>query len=337
MVNYMLPRHAMELNTQPIMNALAGYRQQQNHNQQVQTNALNRQSDMDWRQAQADRAQGNFDANQAHRGNQLALQKAKMAQGPARPWWAGQNGQIDPAMERYRAAGRPTTNVNVNSRPEASYDKEAGKQYAKDFIAGQKGAGTARRDLNNLQVMQRALDDPNLYSGSGGQTIQALKKTAQTLFGVPVQGVSSGEIVQNLSKNIAVGLKENLPGPLSDSDRRFLVEMAPGLSNSPDGNRMIIQLGMLQKQWQIAKGQAARDYAKANGGRIDAGFYGRLGEIESDYARQFSGLIAKMQQSPTPPRLPTAGIPQITSPQMLQQLPSGSKFQAPDGSIRIKP
>jgi len=103
--NYLLPRHAMELNTQPMVNALNGYRQQQNRNQQFERQGEFRQQDLDWRQGQAnqaqqnflsnqefrqgqaDRSQGNadrsfglqertFDANQEHRKAQLGIQRA---------------------------------------------------------------------------------------------------------------------------------------------------------------------------------------------------------------------------------------------------------------------
>ena len=216
--------------------------------------------------------------------------------------------------------------------------EEVGKQFAKDFIAGQKAGGKARSELNSLSVMKRAIQDPNLYTGTGGAAIQSLKKAAQTLFGVPVQGVSSGEIVGNLSKQIALGLKDNLPGPMSDSDRRYLDSIAPGLGNSPDGNRIIIELGMLQRQYQIAKAEAARKYSDANGGRINSGFYKDLGALENQYAKQFSGLIGRLKAAgEAPVRSPAAGLPTFKSAQEFMQAPSGTKFVAPDGTVRIKP
>jgi len=255
-----------------------------------------------------------------------------------RPWWAGPNGQVDPAMLAKTAAGRAQSNVTVSPGFEKSYDKELGKEHAKYFVEGQKGALTANRDLNNLRVMESALKDPNLYTGTAANTVQGLKKAASTLFGVPVQGVGSGEVVQNLSKEIALGLKDNLPGPLSDSDRRFLVDIAPGLQNSPEGNKRIVGLGMLQKRYQIARAQAARDYAKANGGRIDSGFYNKLEAVENDYAQKFSGMINSMRDGPQQEtRSPLSGIPQLQSLEQYRSAPSGTQFVAPDGTVRVKP
>lgn len=255
-----------------------------------------------------------------------------------RPWWAGPNGQVDPAMLARTQAGRAVNNVNVSSGPqETAYDKEIGKQYAQYKIEGDKGAMTARRDLNNLNVMEKALEDPNLYTGTAAGTVQSVKKAAQSLFGLPVKGVASGELVQNLTKYVAVGLKDNLPGPLSDSDRRFLLELPPSLANTPEGNRRILGLGMLQKRYQIDRSRAASDYARQNGGRIDQGFDQALAGIEDQYAQKFSGMIAEMQGAgEMAPRSPMAGIPQLSF-EDFQSAPSGTQFQAPDGSIRVKP
>jgi len=309
MVNYLLPQSALTINAAPMTNALNQYRQGMNQQFQAERQADWRKKDMDWRQSQANKAEANSLRNYNLQAKQFEFQRQKASQGPARPWWAGPQGQVDPAMARYREIGKPTTNVNVGAG-ETAYDKELGKQNAKLFTESQKSGATAQRDLNNLRVMRNAMSDPNLYTGTGGNTVQTIKKAAQTLFGVPVAGVSSGEVVQNLAKGIAVSLKDNLPGPMSDSDRRFLVEMAPGLANSPDGNRQIIALGMLQKEYQIAKSKAAREYARQNRGRIDAGVYQALGEVDQRFAQQFSGLIAQLRAAgEEPPRSPTAGVP----------------------------
>ena len=141
-----------------------------------------------------------------------------------------------------------------------------------------------------------------------------MKKIAQS-FGVNVKGVGTGELVSRITKEIAVGNKDNLPGPMSDSDRRFLVDMAPGLSQSPDGNRMIIELGMLSKQYEVARAQAARQYAASNGGRLDSGFYSKLSEVDAVYGDQFGNLMSKLRSvAPTAPKSVDAGFPTARNP-----------------------
>ena len=259
-----------------------------------------------------------FAADQAHRNAMLGLQKQQFARASQpKPTSAVQNYQF--AMKQNEAAGKPlvpftewTRNNKKASVPveENSYSKKIGEYRAKSYIEGQAKGAKARQDLNNLKVMEQAIQNPNLYSGTGGNAIHALKKTASSLFGMNLKGVQDGELVQNLSKTIAVSLKSNLPGPLSDSDRRFLVEMAPGLQNTPGGNQQIIALGMLQKRYQIALAQASSKYAAGPGkGRIDQGFDRYRGEIEAEYAQKFSGLIQSIKAAGVEPnRSPAAGV-----------------------------
>lgn len=328
-------------NFAPVMQALDGIQRQRNVNDQREMQYQRMEEDdyrfgvqQDARQQQLKSQQANqnammafrdkkFEADQAHRNSMLGLQRQQVARA-SQPKPTTSMREYEFAMGQNKAAGRPVvpfsdwrrmnskagaTQVNVGAG-EKAYDKEIGKQRAKYYMEGQKSAQTARRDANNLKVMSQAIQDPNLYTGTGAKSIHALKKTASSLFGVPIKGVQAGEVVSNLSKTIAVGLKSNLPGPLSDSDRRFLVEMAPGLQNTPEGNRQIIQLGMLQKEYQVARAKAASDYAAGPGrGRIDAGFDQYLARVEDEYAQKFSGLIQNLKSSGVEPnRSPAAGV-----------------------------
>jgi hypothetical protein len=200
--------------------------------------------------------------------------------------------------------------VSIDQKQETEYDKKLGGLLAEDYVTAQRGASTAQRDLANLDTMKQALADPNLYTGSGGEAIQAAKKAAQTLLGMEVKGVSSAEVMQNIAKEIAVGNKQKLPGPMSDADRQFLVDMAPNLAKTPEGNRLIIELGMAGKRWEIARAQAAREYAARNGGRLDAGFYADLGKLDTQTGGEFQGIMARLRgMGEVAPRAPTAGLP----------------------------
>lgn len=200
------------------------------------------------------------------------------------------------------------TNITNKMAGETSYDKELGKQLAGEFVASQQSLPKATRDLGSLQVLDQALADPNLYTGTGGETVQAIKRAASTLFGVDVKGVSSGEVVQSLSSEIAASNKDKLPGPLSDSDRQFLMDMAPNLSKTPEGNRAIIQLGMLSKRYEIDRAKAIRDYAGRNNGRLDAGVYAAVAELDGAYGVQFQQLMGEIRSmAPIERRGPTTG------------------------------
>ena len=56
-----------------------------------------------------------------------------------------------------------------------------------------------------------------------------------------------------------------MPGAMSDPDRRFLVEMVPGLANTPGGNKIIIEALERKAKRDIEVAKMARAYTKKNG------------------------------------------------------------------------
>lgn len=237
----------------------------------------------------------------------LVSRMAEREKASTPPWWAGPNGQVDPAYIASKRAGANQTTVNMPTQ-EKAFDKETGTQLAKDFVKAQQSIATSSRTLGMLKVMERTLDDPNLYTGTGGETVQGLKKMAGTLFGINVQGVSSGEVAANLAKEIALGMKDKLPGPMSNSDRDFLVDISPGLRNSPEGNRQIIKIGMLSKQYEIDRARAQIEYAKRNRGRTDVGVYDAINEVDARYGELFGKLIGELRgMRPEQNRSPATG------------------------------
>ena len=207
-----------------------------------------------------------------------------------------------------RAASAARTNINLPM--ETSYDKEMGKQLAGEFIKSQEVAGKAAQAQGDLRVMQQAAENPAVYTGTGGNAIHGLKKAAQTLFGVDVQGVPEGELIQRTTAKIALSLKDSLPGPMSDSDRQFLMDLPPGLTTSPEGMRRVVNLGLAQRQWEIERAKAAQSYASRNGGRLTPDVYRVLSGIDKKWADRMGAITRDLQkQRQTAPRAPTTGVP----------------------------
>jgi hypothetical protein len=207
-----------------------------------------------------------------------------------------------------KKAGAQVTNIDL--KQEGAYDKEIGGLLAKEFVESQKASSGANEALGDLAVMKSMLANPNVYLGTGGNQVQAVKKAAQTLFGVDVKGVPEGEIIQRSAAKIALGLKDNLPGPMSNADREFLMSLPANLAASPEGARRVVELGMAQKQWQIERAAAVRDYAAKNKGRLDPGVYQAVSAIDQRWAKQMGALAQQLQAGvQAPARAPTAGVP----------------------------
>lgn len=193
-----------------------------------------------------------------------------------------------------RRAGATTVNVGAG---ETAYDKEMGKRLAEEQIAIQQQGTKAQQAIGDLQVMEQSLEDPNVYTGLGGETVQTAKRAAQ-FFGVPVEGVPAGEVISRTSKQIALNLKDKLPGPMSNSDRQFLVDLPPGLTTSPEGNRRLIKLGVAQQKWLAERAQVANEIIKRSGGRLTTEAFPILADIDRKWSNTMSGLVGELRSQP---------------------------------------
>jgi hypothetical protein len=153
---------------------------------------------------------------------------------------------------------------------------------ADEFVAATKGEATARENLAQSATLRDALSNPDLFTGTGGNVVQFFKSSAQAL-GFDVQGVADGEIVQNVASKIALSFKDDLPGPMSDSDRKFLENLPPNLTKSAEGNRRLLLLADLPNQWKIERARIFRDHLLPDGSISNAVF-----AAESDAAAQFA-------------------------------------------------
>jgi hypothetical protein len=199
------------------------------------------------------------------------------------------NPDVLAARERIASAGR--TNLTVNSG-EQGYDKARGQDFAERMGGYENRQSTAFNTLNQLDILERTLSNPNLYTGTGGEAVAGLKRLGKTVFGLEVEGVGAAELAKNIGSEMALGMKENLPGPMSDSDRAFLQSLPPNLANSAEGNALIIGARRKLAQREIEIAELASQYERQNG-RLDAGWNRELSEYiaanplftDDDFAR----------------------------------------------------
>lgn len=172
----------------------------------------------------------------------------------------------------YQKELRAQTNVNLPSG-EKTYDQTVGKATAEQFVELQKTGRDAIGQKNRIQVMQRLVDNPEFYSGFGGN----IKKQAdQLLAGFGIKAADAArpeEVFEKLSNEFILDKAGgSLGAQISNSDRDFMRDTAPNLANTREGNKALLYIAdkIADRQMLIAK--LARDYAKQNNGRIDAGF-----------------------------------------------------------------
>lgn len=182
---------------------------------------------------------------------------------------------LQPGTPEYRdamlkASMPASTNVNVGA--EKGYDKTLGEGYGKAFLEGQAEGRSAQSTLGSLNAMESAMADPKFYSGGGATANLALKRAIAALGGDP-KAAASMENFQALAQKSALdSMGGSLGTGFSNADRDFVMNQVPNLDNTPEGNRQLIAISRAIQQRKVDIAKRAREYAKENGGRIDAGF-----------------------------------------------------------------
>lgn len=210
--------------------------------------------------------------------NSADIQAFKLAQSQ------GFNGGILDFMKIKAEAGAARTNVNTTVQSgEREYDKALNKDLADNFLNFQKGGRNASGAINTLNYMENLTNDPNFYSGSGGDLATKGKQALASMGVTAPDSAKPNELFGALSNKLTLDAAGgSLGAQISNSDVKFLQAINPNLATTPDGNRELIgyHRKVYQRQQQTAK--MARDYASKNGGRIDAGF----DQVLQDYAEK---------------------------------------------------
>ena len=159
-----------------------------------------------------------------------------------RPWWALDGGGVDPAQLANQEAGRAggvTVNNNLPSeKGETKFQEGLGSQAATNFqtvVDQGKAAGAA---IGNLDTMETLLDNID-YTGFGGDTLLQVQR-AGAMLGIEIEDLPAKEAANRLSKQMALSLKTDLPGPMSNADREFLLSIPPNLNSTAAGNDAIL-------------------------------------------------------------------------------------------------
>ena len=253
------------------------------------------------------------------------------------------------AMQQRQSSGQPPIPFDqwkqeskaplVTIQGEKEYDKTRGKALAEDFGTVQADAHKATNAIGHLRQIDSLLSNPNVYTGTGGTAINALKRAAQTLLGQDsIKGVADADAAGRISTQMALSLKDELPGPMSDSDRRFLQEIPPNIGDTAQGRKLLVELMVAKEERKIEIAELARDYAREKG-RLDDGWYNMLARYNAqnpvftpEHMAQARAVSEQGQQ-----QSPAAGVlPRVTDTQSYEAIPRGSRYIDPQGKIRTK-
>ena len=143
------------------------------------------------------------------------------------------------AQEKLRRAGASSTNITLpGEKGENKFQEGLGTQAATNFqtIVDQGRAASAA--IGNLDTMETLLDSID-YTGFGGDTLLQVQR-AGAMLGFEIPDLPAKEAAKRLSSQMALALKTDLPGPMSNADREFLLSIPPNLNSTQAGNDAIL-------------------------------------------------------------------------------------------------
>jgi hypothetical protein len=225
---------------------------------------------------------------------------------------------LDPSLAKVSV--QPNINLPpVESEFQKSYGGEMGKAAAKIHDA----ADNSRTQIQRLQLLDGLLSDVETgklapFRSNLGAWAQDLGISPDVLarFGIKPTDPVNSQGITAITNALTVGMIG--PGGFpannfSDADRKFLQETMPQLSNTPGGNRIISQAMRRAAERNIAKEEM---WLAAN----------EAGKTYPAFLREWNGYVKA-----------TPLFPKVMSAEQMAQLPSGTVFTAPDGSVRVRP
>jgi len=139
------------------------------------------------------------------------------------------------------------------------------KEQAKRYEGYQEGADSAASVLTNLNIMNDIVGSEDFYSGFGADTLMKAKRAA-VAFGADPKAVSDAETFQKVAKDSALqAMGGSLGVGFSNADRDFVEAMVPNISNTKEGNKLIIDVQNRVQQRKIDTAKLAEQYAAEKG------------------------------------------------------------------------
>jgi len=174
---------------------------------------------------------------------------------------------------------KPVVQMNQTQETERSkaYGKNIGEYYAKTYVEMQQASRSAREQNARMDRLDQVLDQTS--TGKGAETLTSIKAWGKRL-GIDLSGlpgnVAPAEAAMALSNEMALQLRNpaggaGMPGAMSDKDREFLVSMVPGLGQTAEGRKLLIQARKKVNERSIEVAKMARDYQRKHG-QLDANF-----------------------------------------------------------------
>lgn len=212
------------------------------------------------------------------------------------------------------------TEVNIINKGQQKGSEALFKNTADQFQKSQEDAAIANERQGSLLILEDALSNPDVFTGTGGDAINKIKQAGSTLLGLDFRGVPDAELARTIGTGLALKLRTELPGKLSDTDVKLLKSLPPGLNRSPEANRRLLEILRLQNDLKIRKAEIWRNNLDPERGVVSPEGFADIAQADAQAARAIKSKIQDLraQSKQLSSRSPLAGVPigQMTESQL---------------------
>jgi hypothetical protein len=192
-------------------------------------------------------------------------------------------------------ARRPQTNVNVNNSADNKFDDTIGTETAKLFIEAAKEGPTARADVGRVRQLRGLVETlPGGFFGGA----EALASRYGIKLGPNASKIEAAEAIIN---QLVPAQRPPGSGTMSDRDVDLFKSSLPSLSNTPQGNKIILDTMEAMAQYKAAQAAIASEVVTKRIPR-DEGLR-KLQELPDPF-EAFKGFAGAQPLAPAPARAP---------------------------------
>jgi hypothetical protein len=220
---------------------------------------------------------------------------------------------------------------------------------------------SGQAQLGLINQIEALATNPNVPQGRLANWELEGRRIASALFpGFNTEGIREGEALRALSNRITLSLRQTgdgagMPGAMSDADRNFLQQSAPNLTNTREGNMLLLRIMRETEQYRLRSNTEAIRYLRespaAFGGLADhMGQWMQANPMSAvvpthaatrEEAARVLGSEGGRQGAPAAQRgagsaAADASLPVLT-PDQAERLPPGERFRGTDGIARRVP
>ena len=190
---------------------------------------------------------------------------------------ANQEVRIDPAT------GQPVVNAPLvqakkeisaaqGTDPSGQITKELAQDAIKRNSDWQKNSVSAQSTISNLDTFNKLAENvkQGRFQGTATDIKAALKGTGINLeaLGIP-DNVGAAQAIQMMSQRFALEMRQEMPGPMSDGDRKFMEAGSLSLEKDPGANAVMAEWIRGNSQRSIDRAKFANEYIRSQAFKTD--------------------------------------------------------------------